>query len=71
MAIANCKRTITLELSDDEATALSVVLRNVGGSPNKTRRGFIESIEQALQTLGICDRSNDIKGSIDFQEVAK
>ena len=65
------KTGVMLELSDEEAVAISAVLRLVGGHPDTTRRGLVDSIERSLRTLDICDRRDDIKGSIDFQEVKK
>lgn len=68
-ATTGSKTIVVLELSEDEATALSAILRLVGGDPHTTRRGLMESIERALQTLGISDRPKDTEGSIYFKEV--
>ena len=46
-----CVRTIQLELSENEAIALQLVLRRVGGHPDESRRGDIQEILNNLNRL--------------------
>lgn len=41
-------KTITLELTADEARAVRDVMGFVGGDPRVTRRGLIDSVRQVL-----------------------
>ena len=54
--------TIRLELTQDEAEALEVVLNHVGGTPSTTRRGVIDNISTALLAAGIEDTSGGPDG---------
>ena len=45
-------RRIILELDLEEAEALSIVLRHVGGDPEKSRRKFIDAILSELRSAG-------------------
>jgi hypothetical protein len=45
--------TVTLTLTGEEAIALKIVLNHIGGNPDTTPRGHIESIHNALKGLGI------------------
>jgi hypothetical protein len=43
----------TLELTKDEADAVIVVLRNIGGLPSITARRFTDSVGDALRDAGV------------------
>ena len=60
--------SVTLELSYDEAMALSAVLRRVGGSPDTTRRGLTAEIEDSLYAAGVRDtEAYDLNGTVNFE----
>ena len=63
-----CSTTlVVLKISEEEAHALSKVLRNVGGHPDRTRRGLTNSIMRALEIVGINDNCSDMSGGIYFE----
>lgn len=43
----------TLELTEDEALTLRVVLNNIGGDPRTTRRHLTDAINNALYEAGV------------------
>jgi hypothetical protein len=45
-------RSVSLHMSFDEARALYIVARHVGGSPDKSPRGHIDAILTALRKVG-------------------
>jgi hypothetical protein len=45
--------TVALTLSTDEAEALLAVLGKVGGSPQNSRRKYIQAIYETLLTLNL------------------
>jgi hypothetical protein len=62
MATASKGDVTTIQLSQEEAETLCVVLRKIGGSPETTRRGFTDNIYQALRTIGFDKDYNTMKG---------
>ena len=46
-------KRITLELTMTEARTLASVFERIGGSPEKTLRGQIDSIGRALRVVGV------------------
>ena len=58
---------ITLELTREQARALHLVLRKVGGNPYRTERAHIESIYEALRETDIGYSDAYATGSIFFQ----
>jgi hypothetical protein len=62
---------ILLEVTKEEAAAMRAVFGNVGGSPSRTRRGLIDSVDQVLGRVLVPDSDSDIErghGSIYFKE---
>lgn len=47
------KDGITLSLTDNEAIVLYNIIRNIGGHPDTTARGFALRIENALYSAGV------------------
>lgn len=43
-------KSVTLELTEEEASVLVAALASVGGSPTKSPRGILDGIRMALQT---------------------
>lgn len=63
--------TITLTLTEAEAEALYLVTNHVGGAPETTPRGDIDSIRRALADAGMdsysyINSNHDVTGSIRF-----
>ena len=63
-------KTITLTLTEEEAKALSTVCARISGSPEKSRRGLIDSIQNKLSLQNINeDGWNDgVTGRIHFAD---
>lgn len=60
-------RGISLELDKDEAQALRDVLAQVGGEQRKSRRGLLDNILRALDTVGVCrSKIKDMSGTVYF-----
>lgn len=65
-----------LTLSQAEADVLVDILRNIGGCPTKTRRGFCDQIMHALEFSGVDGRGDEdflkgaaaVSGSVYFTE---
>ena len=57
-----------LTLSEDEAQALKLVLDNVGGDPETTPRGRIDSIYESLSAAKVHCVSWPIDGEINFKD---
>lgn len=62
MATANKGDVITIQLDQDEAESLVLVLRKIGGPPSTTRRGHTDSLYQALRKIGFDKDYNSMKG---------
>lgn len=62
MAKASMGDVITIELNQDEAETLVVVLRKIGGAPDTTRRGFTDNVLKALRTIGFTEDYNSMGG---------
>lgn len=62
-------RGIALELDKDEAQALRDVLAQVGGEQRKSRRGLLDNILRALDTVGVCRSGvRDMRGTVYFED---
>ena len=60
---------ITLQMDMDTALALSAVLRNVGGHPEWTNRGLIDTISRALVEADVYEEECEkLDGSVYFTE---
>lgn len=46
-------KSVTLELSKDEAETLRLILGKIGGCPDTTRRGHTGAISEALEAAGV------------------
>jgi hypothetical protein len=46
-------KRVTLDLSAEEAEALYIITRHIGGDPVKSRRGLIDNIREALKAVGV------------------
>lgn len=55
MATASRGDVITLNLEDDEAKVLAIILGAVGGSPEQSKRGISDKIMRALESIGYGD----------------
>jgi hypothetical protein len=52
---------VVLTLSENEAVTLAVILRRVGGEPDKSRRGYSALILRALEDSGVDgNKSSDL-----------
>lgn len=60
---------IALELDEDEAQALRDLLAQVGGDQRKSRRGLLDNISRALDTVYV-GRSmlKDMAGTVYFED---
>jgi len=56
------KTTVTLEMTGEEAEAVSVVLRKVAGDPRSSRRGYTANVLDALRAVGIDSSNYDLEG---------
>lgn len=60
---------IRLELTYEEAKALSAVCSHVGGDPASTRRVFIDRILHVLEAAGVSNQPiRDINGTVMFED---
>ncbi len=59
------QRMITLQITEDEASALAAIFDLVGGHPDTTERGLTDSISSALSEIGV-KPSQHAFGSITF-----
>lgn len=61
---------VALTLNQDEAEALYLIMRYVGGDPERTRRRHADAIRDALDEVGVhreSGLSNDVEGVIYFK----
>lgn len=57
-----------LILSRDEAETLQVILRNISGNANTSRRGHADAVFAALSAAGVENINARANGSIRFEE---
>jgi len=55
---AEKQRPIAIELTRAQAAALMSVLRNIGGNPELTGRGYTDQVHHMLRDAGIADRTS-------------
>jgi hypothetical protein len=55
-------RHINLQLSQDEAQTMRTILNFVGGSPTESRRKHASAVTAALQSLGVIQNVDDVRG---------
>jgi hypothetical protein len=69
MAKKKVHDTLLLGLTKAEADMLRSVLSQVGGDPERTRRGLSDSVWSKLGRLKAHSSSSDITGTLYFREV--
>lgn len=55
-----------LILNTDEAETLQIILRNISGAADHTRRGHADAMRSSLDEAGVADIDEKIDGDIRF-----
>ncbi len=66
------ERTVTIEMTEDEAESLVMICECIGGHPNTTRRGHLDSLKRELKAAHINHPDEELKpnASIWFKDRA-
>ena len=62
------EEVVTLQMTRAEAETLVAILENVGGNPEKTRRGDSDTIRAALLRTDVSRDGISMTGSVYFNE---
>jgi len=64
-------KSLTIEITGDEADALLTILNNVGGNSENTRRGLVDNVARVLSEVLRGHHLRDVIGTLTFKPLRK